>query len=694
MFCEPCGHAGGGGRRSDPVILINGLGLGLGLAVLLASGPAGAVELLQNLSYNRALNPWDSGSPLVKGWQDSYGGQLALEVPTVDMSVSSLLSSFLDLPKIGFVESSLRGQAGLWLDLGYQVSGGVLALKYPGQARLDFGSGLSAGRYNSVATGFTPGLQRAVVQPGAAANVLGVGYRPPAGLESSFGFDQYSAPSFATSFPQAAAWASLRYDAQASLGITAGVARAAGECLLCKRLEAGISAADTIPLLKVDSNGVEIAGLPPVKLFGQSIALGAASVQLNYPDVKVRGGLAADGRSLGSEASASLLRFDAPLEKLVPVAGAFLSQKLGPVDLTLLAGNAGPDLSVYQRFDIAVAPRVQLDFSSLVQFRRAGETSVGRRITVDLGESFEWQPLLNQLGQVTVRPTYLLDGSVRNVTGLGLGVHVDVDALKATLPPLPTMGPVEVARVNETLLKIPVYDQTFAIDRTTLPGTPATLSLAASFADGASMDVHLVAAELLGAPSGQRPEPGAAGTWRLSFDSVLGPFSAQATGRAGGVLLDDGVPRDMQGGDIGFPAGRENPRLLSDLVLLADAPVSAELQVPDAASASGYSARQLQLGSMFCIVCSDVAGALADQGNFIDDGQTRLYMNRLDEAFVDAGVASSFSTAHAVLAQPAITQQISVVPEPAPAALWLAGLAATALAARGRGRAGRRTAPV
>lgn len=662
---------------------------GLGLALLLATGPTRAVELVQNLSYNRMLNPWDSGSPLVKSWQGSYGGHLAVDIPTVDLSLSGLLSSFLDLPKIGFIESSLRGQAGLWLDLGYQISGGVLAMKYPGQARLDFGSTQSASRFNSVSTGFAPGLKRISVQPESVANVLGAGYRPPAGLASSFGYDWYSAPSFATSFPQAAAWASLRYDAQASLGITAGVARAFGECLLCKRLEAGIGAADTIPLLKVDSRGAEIAGLPPVELFGQRIGLGAASVQLNYPDVKVSGGLAADGRTLSGEGSANLIRFDASLEKLVPVVGAFLSQKLGPVDLTLLSGNAGPDLSVYQRFDVAVAPKVQLDFSGLVYLRRGGETTIGRRITVDLGESFEWRPFFIPSGEVTVRPTYLLDGSVHNVTGLGVGVHLDVDALKASLPPLPTMGPVEVARVNETLLKIPVYDHRFDIERTSLPGAPAKLSVAANFVDGASMQVHLVAADLLGAPTGQRPAPGQAGTWRLSFDSVLGPFSTLVSGHTAGVLLDDGVPLDLQSSGIGFYAGLEDTTLLSDLLLLADAPVTAELQVVDAASATGYSARVLELGDMFCIVCSDLTGALGDQGNFIADGETRLYMNRLDQVFVDPGVASSFSTDHALVAQPVITQQISAVPEPAMPALWLAGMVATVFVARRRGTAGR-----
>ena len=634
-------------------------------AAALLCGPAAAVSVVQNISYNQPnLSPWSQGSAFTLDWSKSYGGSLNFNVPTVDLSLSGLLAGFLGLPKIGFVESSVSGQAGAWLDVGYYVSGGRMNLQYPGQGRLDFG-GAGPGRFGTLNTAFVPGLTRAVKSSSAQAlsTLLGSGYDPDNSLPG-FAWDRYKAPTFATSFPTASAWAQVRYDVRADLGVTAGVARAFGECLLCKRFSAEVSAADTIPLLSIDRTGVEVLGKRALPLFGQDFSIGVVSARLDYPDLKVQGGLKADGVTLAGRDARSVLSFNAPLEQLVPVLGPILSPKIGPFEATLLSVAGGPSFGLYQDFEVAVQPKVQLDFGTQVQFRRNGQRSFGRSITLDLGEDIDWKPVMNFSGTVRVQPTWLLDGTIRNETGIAIGAQLSVDALKLQIPPLPTIGPVKIARITEPdLVSIPLYaPDPFAITRTAVVGAPVDVPVQVGSTHRASLSTRLLRAlPLDGVGAGESD-------WYLTFGIDDASFTTHVRGRASGVLVGGGFNTDFQ---------------VFDTVLETLEPVRVKIGFAGLFDAGND--ETLDLGTLFCVRCSDRSAQLVDQGNWLADGDDRLYMNRLDDYGTDLGVARAVSTLPFDPLAVAIESSVVAVPEPGSWALMAGGLLAVAgVAARHR----------
>jgi len=84
------------------------------------------------------------------------------------------------------------------------------------------------------------------------------------------------------------------------------------------------------------------------------------------------------------------------------------------------------------------------------------------------------------------------------------------------------------------------------------------------------------------------------------------------------------------------------------------------------------------LGTLFCVRCSDRSAQLVDQGNWLADGDDRLYMNRLDDYGTDLGVARAVSTLPFDPLAVAIESSVVAVPEPGSWALMAGGLLAVA----------------
>jgi len=87
-------------------------------------------------------------------------------------------------------------------------------------------------------------------------------------------------------------------------------------------------------------------------------------------------------------------------------------------------------------------------------------------------------------------------------------------------------------------------------------------------------------------------------------------------------------------------------------------------------------------GSLFCLRRSDKSNEMVDQGNFIADGSTRLYVNRIDEFDTDLGVARALRLLPFEPVNVAIESSVVTIPEPGTALLVLLGGGALLLCRR------------
>jgi hypothetical protein len=594
--------------------------------------PARAYTVEQNVGFTVVnQNPWTSGNSFFESWNyDKLRASLTVPISPVSLNPMDALAELLGvpLPSIGFarLQAQLSGAAGL--DLGYYVDGGRMNLQYPGVGRFEFATRpgtniVSTVGSTRVQSSFRQGFARDLVT--ATPNMIqlgGLGYDERLSIPSS-GFGTFREAGFKTWFPTAAAWADLDYKVSAGVVAQAGLARIRkpfGDtvyCIGCIERSVSLSAEDKISIVHANPQGVSVIGAGRLPLFDRKIALGAGSVTVSYPDVGVQGRLVEPTRLAGSAAK-PILQFDGDLEKMLPVVGAFLHQSVPgtPFSAKLLGISGGPTLSLYQDFEVALTPQIEMVFSAPVRWNRAdGSRVVTRSIPLLPGESFDWTPIVGSgstSGRYTVQPRYGLGGQVSNRTGFAIGFQAEVEALEVDLG-IARLGPVHVASFrDDAAIKLdPFYaPDPFALKNTVVTGASFEL-LARSpvLRDGAEVgnaELRLHSYAAVGDPLADG---------RQSFDLVFAAGAEMLHTRAAGRLLrrNLGASEAPDADSLGTSDFYEVMLDLgSDLALGNDDGLT-------------YFA-----GSVLCLLCYDFGAGMADAASpsFVD-GAERVFFNTL-----------------------------------------------------------------
>ena len=152
------------------------------------------------------------------------------------------------------------------------------------------------------------------------------------------------------------------------------------------------------------------------------------------------------------------------LEKLIPFIGPILQNSIGPLGYDLLNLSGGPQLELYQDMTFTPDPKVRLTFSEPVLFGTDPVPAFEREF--DLDDDIRWTPMFSNSTSITVKPTYLLNNTFQNETGLAVSLLVDVEALSLTgnFPPFNgTLGPIYNNRITVPLFDGELFEQNFNI---------------------------------------------------------------------------------------------------------------------------------------------------------------------------------------------------------------------------------------
>ena len=431
-----------------------------------AAGVHADVEVRHNVAFTAVnQNPWTGGPAFHHEWEyrklrfDFRADLPDLEDPTgvVIGVVEETLG--VDLPidpglKAG---GSVSGHFGL--NFGYYVSGGRLNINYPAVAVLRIETNgpndtVTTGRPFTITSAFLPGTERREIPFRTSALAAGAGYEAGRTSIPGFELEVFSQPHFSTYFPNAAAWATADWDVRAGVFLEADYLFDTAR----KEFLFGDGPRE-VPLVSVSPAGIQVPGFEPVDLFQQTFVIpGGGYVEVSYPDVRVDSRPAAPGGVLHGFAQKPILSLQADFDKIVPVVGAVLSNRIGPIGYSLLSTDGGPVLSLYQEMTFTPRPRVQLGFHEVVLAR--GESGVFHPtmlVEFGLGESVVIQPLVGSLEELRIRPTYLLENHFQNETGLSLGVVFHLQVLDVETP-LGDLGPAADETLPlDGLVRVPLF---------------------------------------------------------------------------------------------------------------------------------------------------------------------------------------------------------------------------------------------
>lgn len=503
---------------------------GLAFMVHSARADAQVIEAEHRVAFVApGIDPWRGGEAIAEERDYSIGPpRFDFTLPRTGISPLPALARALDLPfdppEIGFAEmgGNIRGEAAL--RFGYRFTTGELNIVYPGSARLRLNSRAPNGRFAAgqeivVETTFTPGLPVPVRADRALCPAVTDRAACLIGTQAQALLATVGEPRFNTRFPDARAYARFDYDLAAGFTVAAGIARGAGLCFQCYSRTFSINDARTVPLIEVSPRAATIAGIGEVRLADREVPVpGVGRIVFNYPDLRVGGGRRG-AFDLEGEDVREIIRFEGAVERLVPVLGGFLRNSLGPVGYSLLETNAGPTLSLRQSFQIAVTPRVTLHFSQRVQI--PGRPGLHESATAPIGRPIRFRPTMNSSGPMQITPTYHLDMTITNRTGLTLGYRIDFGGLRLTMGPA-EVGPLQLGLAqNGDLIRPPAFCcAPFRVEAPPITTHPVTVEIGDSMAGQLGTDVRILLDERpLAAPSSQqprrvqpRPDPGQIGT--------------------------------------------------------------------------------------------------------------------------------------------------------------------------------------
>ncbi len=651
----------------------------LGLfACLIAARQSSALEVRHNVAFTKVnQSPWQPGPGFHEEFHfDDLQTSFNVNLPRLNGSPIATIADFLgiDLPldaNVG-VRGKASGRAGL--DFGYYVSGGRFNLKYPARSSLDIGTFPGSnvvlhGAPFSIQSEFLPGVSgRSYPRSLLVANA-GAGYGQAS--VPGFGFESYSEPTFGTTFPYASAWATLGYDVRAEASVEA---RACFIACGTWTKTAKFGDARDVTLVEIDPSGVSIAGAERVQLFDQDIPVaGFGNVRVSYPDVRVGAtGVDANHRLHGFD-SKPIVSLQGQAEKLVPFIGPFLSNSVGPIGYDLLTTLGGPQLSLYQDFTFTPTPRVRLEFSTPVLARGTdGRFRPTNSVDFALGDDIELKTIVAS-PELVVRPTYFLRNTLRNETGLSLGVSFDVDVLTLNTP-FGDVGPAFHGDLDfSDLFRVPVYTHSFEIPMGAVTGD--NIALENVFLVGATVLNANVLAAALESRDGE--------TGLATYDVTMLVHEVPYTGSAGPFPFNISL------------TGEEVFLLLGDSV---DVPVQTVLMLEnDLILGEGENA--VNVGNAFCISCVDASAYFEDVNpSLLDAEGAPLYLAELfefDDGLVDVGSDPILSLNNFVNNHTEIPTEVlptEFVPEPTTFALVAAGL--VGLISSGRRRKWHRRGPI
>jgi hypothetical protein len=396
-----------------------------------------------------------------------------------------------------------------------------------------------------------------------------------------------------------------------------------------------------IPSIDLGTNIAHASTLDGVSVLGAQVvgygtySLGAgATVTVNAPDkLAVDGTLQADKTLAGSSAE-PLLSVAIGAEQFLPLVGQALHSEVGPFGYTLLSVSPEFSAGVYEHLTFDPHVNVTLHFSEPM-LRPDG--TIGNDVTFRAGDTISLTPASvgTLLGQVQVTPTFTLENTFHNDTGLFVDGRVNVEALKIDTPEI---GPLISESIELGTVELPpLFSGSFGVNMGSITTDTIGLTRQGNAADLAlATAAGLIDSEGFGFAD--------IGFGRQGVENVHGRFFM-------GDLLD---PNDLQEQQSYF---------------LADEDV--------------FNQFGLNLGRVFCVVCFDIASPLVanpllafDSG---EDGLGSIYLSDL----------STFPTIPTPAEVRATDPAFSPVPEPSTVLLLAVGLPLVAYGRRRQTTAGR-----
>jgi len=134
-------------------------------------------------------------------------------------------------------------------------------------------------------------------------------------------------------------------------------------------------------------------------------------------------------------------------DQLIPVIGPILKNSYLGLGYTLVSFTPEATLGVYQNLEFFPNVKTELQFSDpMLQILADGTKKIidaGAPVKVNTGDPFNLRPVSFQnrvSNSLTVKPTYLFESDMHNITGLTLGGDLVVDGLTLNTP-LGNVGP-------------------------------------------------------------------------------------------------------------------------------------------------------------------------------------------------------------------------------------------------------------
>lgn len=416
------------------------LALALGTISLAASAADFGFE--QTLFFNAAnQNPFKAGD----AWKDSKTFDLTLPISRTEVPA-------FRLPSAGplYLEAGGRTEGKLGIQLVTQLSSGLLDLAYPMR------STITAPTADSVKLGDSFRLSLAGTAPTSGVFKVGDVFSSTAAISvgdmkiNAGGGTGLVQPFIRTTFPQLSAQLNLSFE-QKNSAYLQGCADALIKTF-CKDI--GTLNLPSIGPIKqtiasLDPSGIRVLpGTPfeagvksgePIPVFSNPLpGFGPyGTLTPTYPTLTTRGTMVSDNGPLKSNDAQSILELKVYLDRLLsdfvltPALLPPLSGPLGPAKYTLLEATASLSANVYQNFDYQPQLGVRLDFNQPMRLASGGPAFYS--ITTNAGAPLDLKPVNLFQDKVTVRPTYLLGGTLESVTGLGFEAGIDVRALRIQL---------------------------------------------------------------------------------------------------------------------------------------------------------------------------------------------------------------------------------------------------------------------
>ena len=429
----------GGALAMAIALRSRGAGALAGFVVLLAAVPGRAGSITDYLNF-AAVNQsqWASGPGTIIDKSITPSVSANINPGTFDINPTGAflgaLGDALGLPldDLASVNIGPYGSITAGLNLSYHVNGGTLNLNYPTDIELNTPSQVKAGQAFTLSTNVAPDatnpMSKFSTPVSALAATGGSGYLA---LNSSLGFENEAnfrtTAGFTTTFPYA--------DAQASINLQASGGLGEQVCLLfvCPSNNTSFGSVNfSQQLVEVSTlDGIKVLGQPFVQFGKTYSADGFLDLTLNSPNVSVGGTLQAD-KSMAGSSSGPVLTAGFDVAQLIPVIGQALDADIGGLGYQLLKVEPQLTLGIYQDMTFQPNLQVTLQFNAPVLYNG----QVTYQVTAPVGSALNITPAVVGGGalDLQVRPTYTLDNTFTNNTGLTLSGDVDVDALSLLDP--------------------------------------------------------------------------------------------------------------------------------------------------------------------------------------------------------------------------------------------------------------------